>query len=579
MSAAEVYLRPDRGGLEIVPDQCSAVELAKQLRARHPGLRLRQSHGRLQVSFRDAEALLGEPESFGWSPVAQQAVENRRRARRDAPAVLGAAARLRAAAAPELREALPKTGVVEVLDEHQLRNVALMTIPDSWGSCIFDEQGTGKTPTVIAAFDVLVERNEADVLLVVSPKSMVAEWAEEFRRFTGDLYRVVVLEGSRAQRSHTLASGADVVVVNYEGAVSLLEDLRLLALRSRIVLAVDESFAVKNPDAARSAALVELREWCVRCFALCGTPAPNSPQDVVAQVDLVDFGMTFEGLGTTVDVETQRALIGETLRTRGLFSRNLKRDVLPDLPSRRFTEVRVEFEREQGELYSQALDGLIIELEHVDDIEYERRRMAFAERRSALLRLCSHPAAVVASYAQTPAKIVALDALLADRVTHGEKVVLWSFYRYTLQALARRYAGYGVARVDGSVADTAARRDAIQRFQEDEETMVFLGNPAAAGTGLTLHRAAVAVYESFSNQAAHFMQSLDRIHRRGQERDVEYVVLLCDGSLEHVEYERILRKVDVQAELLGDPEPYRPTREAMLSELTSSRDRLVCEDE
>ena len=32
--------------------------------------------------------------------------------------------------------------------------------------------------------------------------------------------------------------------------------------------------------------------------------------------------------------------------------------------------------------------------------------------------------------------------------------------------------------------------------------MVFAANPAAAGAGLTLHRARVAIYESLSNQAA-----------------------------------------------------------------------------
>ncbi len=442
-----------------------------------------------------------------------------------------------------------------------------MTLPDGWGSCVFDEQGTGKTPTVIAAFDVLVERDEADVLLVVSPKSMLGEWSAEFDRFTGDLYRVSVIEGSRAQRAASLASGADVVVVNYEGARAHLDDLRLLASRSRVVLAVDESFNVKNPDAARTASVAELREWCIRAFVLCGTPAPNSARDVIAQVDLVDFGMTFEGVGPQADPDQDRAVVADALQRRGLFSRNLKPQVLPDLPGRRFTEVRVPFAPEQGRLYSEALDGLISDLEATDAHGFARDRMAFAERRSALLRICSHPGGLLPGYSETPAKIAALDEIVAERCSRGEKVVLWSFYRHTLDSLAHRYDAYGVARIDGTVTAGSARRDAIHRFQTDDQTMMFLGNPAAAGAGITLHRAAVAVYESFSNQAAHFMQSLDRIHRRGQDREVEYLVLLCNGSIEEVEYERILGKVDSQANLLGDPEHQRLTREVMLDEL------------
>ena len=104
--------------------------------------------------------------------------------------------------------------------------------------------------------------------------------------------------------------------------------------------------------------------------------------------------------------------------------------------------------------------------------------------------------------------------------------------------------------------------------------MIFLGNPAAAGAGLTLHRARIAVYESFSNQAAHFMQSLDRIHRRGQERDVEYLALLARGTIEETEYQRLLDKTDAQADILGDPRPERPTRQLMLDELLAARDRF-----
>ncbi len=574
MTRAVASLSPDRSGIEIAPGEGSANELAGRLRALHPGLRTRSTQGRLWVSFFEAARLLPETDDLRWLPDAEKATENRRRIREDAPRVRQEAETLRAMSPTELRRLLPELQTVVGLDDHQLLNVGIMSIPGGWGTCIFDEQGTGKTPTVIAAFDVLVERNEAEVLLVVAPKSMIAEWGEEFRRFAGETYKVAVIEGSRQQRTDALNSGADVVVVNYEGAASLSDDLRLLTLRSRVVLVVDESFNVKNPDAARTAAIADLRETCDRCYVLCGTPAPNAPADLMAQVNLVDFGLTFDGLPTAADPNQHRGHIQEALRERGLFSRNLKAQVLPDLPSRTFAEVRLEFEPEQRRLYLQALDGLVDDLRGINDSEFSQRRMAFGERRSALLRLCSHPGAVAPRYAEIPAKIKALDQLLTERVGQQQKVVLWSFYRYTLDVLAERYAQYGVARIDGSVADVPTRRDAVRRFQNDDETWLFLGNPAAAGAGLTLHRAAVAIYESFSNQAAHFMQSLDRIHRRGQNRDVEYVLLLCDGSVEEPEYDRILQKVDAQADLLGDPEPARMTRNVMLSELVWSRDRL-----
>ncbi|MHC5731527.1 MAG: helicase-related protein, partial [Nostoc sp.] len=110
------------------------------------------------------------------------------------------------------------------------------------------------------------------------------------------------------------------------------------------------------------------------------------------------------------------------------------------------------------------------------------------------------------------------------------------------------------------------RREAVRKFQEDDETMLFVANPAAAGAGLTLHRARLAIYESMSNQAAHYLQSLDRIHRRGQTRDVEYLILLCDNTIEIEEYERLTRKERAAQALLRDQVEEPITRETMLRE-------------
>ncbi len=105
--------------------------------------------------------------------------------------------------------------------------------------------------------------------------------------------------------------------------------------------------------------------------------------------------------------------------------------------------------------------------------------------------------------------------------------------------------------------------------------MVFVGNPSAAGAGLTLHRARVAIYESLSNQAVHYLQSIDRIHRRGQTRDVDYIVLLCEDSIEIADYERLLDKESAAQDLLGDP-VYQPvTRETFLADALAAAELLA----
>lgn len=539
-------------------------------------MRSRRDGNVLVIGIRDALRLDTASFEIDYDDDVAQAMANRHYVAANADAVQEAVREVLAGGPVEARQQISDTDLADRLDDHQAVNVAAMTVPGGWGVCVFDEQGTGKTVTVVAAFDLLVERGEADVLLVVAPKSMIAEWAEEFRRFAGSRYRVAVADGTRHARARAINSGANVVVVNYESAVSLAGTLRLLTQRARVVLAVDESFFVKNPDTTRTRAVTALREWCRRCFVLCGTPAPNSPYDLVAQFDLVDFGRTFAGVRLDADRDAAASQVQTVLTDRGFFLRNVKRDVLPHLPTRSFSEVTVRLAPQQQAAYDAALRDLILDLQAASDKRFHREIASFLERRAALMRICSDPAPLVPGYDETPAKLSALDALLADLIDRaGEKVVVWSFYRAALDRIAARYAHYGVARIDGSVTAVAERREAVRRFQHDNQTMVFLGNPAAAGAGLTLHRSRIAVYESLSNQAAHFLQSLDRIHRRGQNREVQYITLLADGTIEADEYQGLLDKADRQAALLGDGASPRPTRRLLLDQLLAARPDLA----
>lgn len=422
--------------------------------------------------------------------------------------------------------------------------------------------------TLIYAFDLLAARNETDRVLVIAPKSMVPEWPKDFHRFRPDLYRVAVVSGTAREKRRVLQADPDVLVTNFETAVSLEAELTAL-LRSRpgrTVLAVDESFFIKSMDARRTRAIRRLREWCGRAYVLCGTPAPNAPQDLVQQFSLVDFGLAFEGVEVPDDRVEAAPVVQSVIDARGLYTRHLKAQVLPDLPAKSFQRVFVPLAPRQRLLYEQTLNELVTDVEQADEPTFARHYANFLARRAALLQLCSNPAAIDPSYAETPAKLAALDAIVEQLTSQGEKVLIWSFYTQSITAIVERYRSYGAMRYDGQVSDVETRRETVRRFQEDDHSMVLVANPAAAGAGLTLHRARYAVYESLSNQAAHYLQSLDRIHRRGQSRPVEYLILLCDKTLELQEYERLVTKEVAAQSLLGDIVSAPLTRETFLKE-------------
>lgn len=571
LPVADVRVGDSLDGLYVVPrDTSQAREVFGGVQAASGDSRARRSASGTFVPAGRAGILRQMPGlDLRWSPEADRFVENRSRASRSYDGLVSRLRALREGGPDAAAELISDSDGLGTLDGHQVLNIAAMTMPEGFGLCVFDEQGAGKTVTLIFAFDLLAARDEVDRVLIIAPKSMVPEWPKDFARFRSDLYRVEVLSGSTKEKRAALQRGAEVLVTNFETAVNLEAELTamLRASPGRTVIAVDESFFIKSLDAKRTRAIRRLREWCGRAFVLCGTPAPNAPQDLIGQFNLVDFGLAFDGVDVPPDRAEAAPVVQSVIDTRGLYVRHLKADVLPDLPAKRFQRVFVPMAPKQAAIYEGLLAEMVSETEAATDQEFKRRYTSFLARRSALLQVCSNPAAVEAGYDELPAKLAALDAVLERLVEQQrEKVVVWSFYTRSVSAIVSRYARYGAMRYDGEVTDVGERREAVRRFQEDDSSMVLVANPAAAGAGLTLHRARVAVYESLSNQAAHYLQSLDRIHRRGQNRDVEYLILLCDKTIETQEYDRLVAKEVAAQSLLGDVVAPPVTRETFLQE-------------
>ena len=572
---ADVRLGDALDALYIVPRvPQEALDLLTSLKCYvAPGTKMRRSADGIRVPIIDEFIRPIPGIELKWSPDALRAVENRKRASEHYPMILKTLGELKSADGLALaRQMISDSSGLSPLDSHQIVNVAGMTLPDGFGLCIFDEQGAGNTVTLIYAFDLLVARDQIDFAIIVAPKSMVPEWAADFVRFRGDLYRISIVSGSRTQKRKLLDHACDIFVTNFETTVSMESELKaLLKTRpGRGILVVDESFFIKSGNAARTRSLRRLREWSGRSYVLCGTPAPNSSEDIVQQFNFVDFGLAFAGVEMPDEPAAVTVIIQDVIETRGLYIRHLKRDVLPLLPQKRFQRLYFPMQPVQAKLYKAALNNLVSDIEGATE-EFFRMNLAnFLARRSALLQICSNPIGVT-KYSETPAKLIALDSLLSRLITQArEKVVVWSFYTASINAIVDRYEKYGALRYDGQVTSTEERRDVILKFQEDATSMLLVANPAAAGAGLTLHKSRTAIYESFSNQAAHYLQSLDRIHRRGQTREVEYIVLLCEGSIEYQEYARLIEKESSAQELLRDALAPSFTRDSFLADLSTA---------
>ena len=105
-------------------------------------------------------------------------------------------------------------------------------------------------------------------------------------------------------------------------------------------------------------------------------------------------------------------------------------------------------------------------------------------------------------------------------------------------------------RYDGKTSE-ADRLLAKQQFQAGE-VQFFVGNPAAAGTGLTLHAAHTVIYASNSFNFTDRLQSEDRAHRIGLEHPVMYIDLIAPGTVDEHIVRSLIKKLDISSELTGD---------------------------
>lgn len=463
---------------------------------------------------------------------------------------------------------------LDVLLPHQALGVSALLTPGLIGACVFDEQGTGKTLMAIATIHTKVAKGEITRVLVVGPKTLLdANWMSEVAQFWPDpAPSMIRIHGSGEQRFRQYQDHALFYFISYDSAYRDLTSIMALARGAKTALVVDESFFVKNPESMRGKALELLASAVDFRVVLCGTPAPNRPADVIQQMNIADNGFTFGSWSETKKQDATGSQIDSALSQRGVFLRRLKSDVLSGLPEKQVKVNHYALTSHQAILYHEARTNLVLELSRLDQSTFSRQLASYFQKRAALLQICVSPNLVgdpIVESGKYNALMMRVHEILSTN--DSRKALIWSAYTKSTDHLMQILKEYSPVRLDGTVAGQD-RKAAVDNFRRKPQHRLLIGNPAAAGAGLNLIEASFSFYVSHSNQAAPFMQSLDRIHRIGQKADaVTYEFFAGHGTIEALEIKRLLEKQESQAELLRDSEAPLNLAE-ILAELQEPRD-------
>lgn len=164
-----------------------------------------------------------------------------------------------------------------------------------------------------------------------------------------------------------------------------------------------------------------------------------------------------------------------------------------------------------------------------------------------------------------------LKAIIKDRVEQGKKVIVWARFQLDITLILKELDAMGIraVRYDGAVDDDGrAEAKALfkgerplmdrgvlvgrEKIPREQQAEVFVGNPSAGATGLTLNVAKVSIYYSNNFKLIDRLQSEDRNHRIGQDEEVEYIDLIAEGTVDEKIVTNLREKYGIAGQILGD---------------------------
>lgn len=396
---------------------------------------------------------------------------------------------------------------------------------------LFDEQGLGKSKQLIDALNMEVTAGTLRGGLIICPNGLKSNWAQEVEKFCSLPYAVFG-SGRSARRLAFQSLRAVFYIINYEAIAAELPSLKALLRFKPMALVLDESHRIKTPEAKTTRAVLALRTFATRRYILTGTPVANKPDDLWSQMYFLDdgssLGSTFEefqsnyGTGTTGyrNIEHLRGKIASATLRR------TKADAL-DLPEKIYRRISIDLVGRQLAMYEQLRQDLELWVRALSGEQVLETAETILARMVRLAQLASNPRLIDDGYAETPAKVTALDELLAGyfRGDAAQKVIVWTSFVENIRMLCGRYEHWKPVAIHGDIAN--AERDlAVWSFRNDPATRLLIANPAAAREGLTLTEANIAIYLDRTFNLVDYLQSQDRIHRISQVQQCEIVLLI-----------------------------------------------------
>lgn len=418
-----------------------------------------------------------------------------------------------------------------------------------------DDMGLGKTPQ--ASMFLRLKENSLPALIICSA-SLKQNWQNEIKKWAG--LNSYILNGKTLEYfSEEFIEKYPVFIINYdilgnenkaEKEAELLRRKKakeagipfrkktiavygwcdeLSKIPFRTIIA-DEVQYIAEPETIRARAVNQICSAVKKSKKLfiSGTPYETCTSQFFTCLHILDpiqfsnrykylmrycdpiktyFGWKFDGLS---NAEELHSMISK------FMIRRLKKDVLKQLPPKIRAVVPMNVTPAERAKYDQ-----------IDD-QFEQDIISGKKDKKAQL---GHIAELKKGAFE--AKQKAVIQWIKDYLELQEKkLVVFIYHHSTYDSLMNEFGKHAVGITGKTPADK--RQDIVDKFQNDENVWLFIGQIKASGVGLTLTKARATCFVEFGNTAPAHCQAEDRVHRIGQEADsVMAYYLILDNSIEN----------------------------------------------
>ena len=373
-----------------------------------------------------------------------------------------------------------------------------------------DEMGLGKTMQAIAAFVSLSAEGKTH-FMVVCPASVVVNWCREIEKFSGLVPHKVHGEVEAALDAWYKEGGVAVTTFETISKFSLPEAQNI------DMLVCDEAHYVKNPEAIRTKALMQIKQKCQKVLFMTGTPIENKVDEMCFLVSCLQENVAKEL--EKIKFLSKAEQFRKTLAP--VYLRRTRDEVLKELPELIESEEWCEMNDVERAMYKEAvIAGNFMAMRQVS---WHVADTGKSQKAARLLEICD------------------------EAKEEGRKIIVFSFFRNTVSRVIELLGDRCIGPITGDISLTK-RQELVDAFTAAPAGSVLVSQVQAGGTGLNIQAASVVVFCEPQIKPSIEDQAMSRAYRMGQTRNVEVFRLLSDDSID----ERILEILQTKQEIFDE---------------------------